>query len=242
MYSNDQLIIKILQDGSTSISNLLLGYYKKIGLTDQDMMVIIHLIHFISKGNKFPSVSELEARMSLSTEELMRVLQRLVRQGYIYIEEHKDQETGVLFEAYNLNPLYYRIFKEIEREIEVSTIEAEKKEEEMKAQNIFKVFEQEFGRPLSPMELEMISTWIDKDKYSEEIIVYALKEAVFSNKLNFRYIDKILFEWQRKNIKTIQQIKEHVKNFRLNKNASKDSKPNVENYTFEFYNWLEENE
>lgn len=201
------------------------------------MMLVIHLLHFQAQGRFFPSINELEQRMTLTSEEIMGVLQRLVRHGYLYIEEI-DDESGKLSEKYNLAPTFLKLKKELERSFEVTEIKKDDKEKEDKVINIFKIFEQEFGRPLSPMEIELINTWIDKDKYADEIILYALKEAVYASKLNFRYIDKILFEWQKKNIKTVEQIKEHIKQFRSNQDLAKEVK-GERDHSFEFYNWLE---
>ncbi|GBF12169.1 DnaD domain protein [Tepidibacillus sp. HK-1] len=240
MILKHELFLSILQEGTTPIFNQLLSNYKKIGLSDQEMMLIIHILYFQSKGKLFPSISELEQRMALKTEELVRILQRLVKQGYLQIDEMKDETSGILYETYNLTPFYLKIIDHFEREMQMDRIEKKKSEKELKENNLFKVFEQEFGRPLSPMEVELISAWLDQDHYSNEIILYALKEAVFSNKLNFRYIDKILFEWQKKNLKTVEQIKEHTKQFRVNQDQStiRHTKKNG-NEKFEFYNWLE---
>ncbi|KXG43602.1 DnaD domain protein [Tepidibacillus infernus] len=240
MILKHELFLSILQEGTTPILNHLLSNYKKIGLSDQEMMLIIHILYFQSKGKLFPSISELEQRMALKTEELVRILQRLVKQGYLQIDEMKDETSGILYETYNLTPFYLKIIDHFEREMQMDRIEKKKSEKELKENNLFKVFEQEFGRPLSPMEVELISAWLDQDHYSNEIILYALKEAVFSNKLNFRYIDKILFEWQKKNLKTVEQIKEHTKQFRVNQDQSstRHTKKNG-NEKFEFYNWLE---
>ena len=78
---------------------------------------------------------------------------------------------------------------------------------------IFKLFEQEFGRFLSPMECESISMWLDDDGHSVEIIRAALKEAVLAEKMSLRYIDRILFEWKKKNVKTLSMLKDMRKNF-----------------------------
>ena len=56
----------------------------------------------------------------------------------------------------------------------------------------------------------------------EETIKEALKEAVLNNVRNFKYIDKILYDWSKKGIKN--RIKEE------NKQELFD------------YNWLDENE
>ena len=63
---------------------------------------------------------------------------------------------------------------------------------------IFSLFEQEFGRFLSPMECESITMWLDDDGHSVEIIRAALKEAVLAQKISLRYIDRILLNGKRK--------------------------------------------
>ena len=79
---------------------------------------------------------------------------------------------------------------------------------------MFRVFEKEFGRPLSPMEYETISGWIDQDRYPEELILLALKEAVFAGKVHFRYIDRILLEWSRNRVRTPEDVKAYAARFR----------------------------
>ena len=61
------------------------------------------------------------------------------------------------------------------------------------------------------MQYEIIKAWIEEKKYSEEIIIGALKEAVYNGVSNFRYIDKILYEWSKKGIKTMNDVKTHLK-------------------------------
>ena len=64
------------------------------------------------------------------------------------------------------------------------------------------------------MELETISNWLDKDMYKEELIMTALKEAVFAGKVHFRYIDRILLDWSRNRVSTVDQAKEYSQRFR----------------------------
>ena len=49
------------------------------------------------------------------------------------------------------------------------------------------------------MEYEIINAWLLKG-FSEELVLGALKEAVYNGVSSLRYIDKILFEWQKKAI------------------------------------------
>ena len=60
--------------------------------------------------------------------------------------------------------------------------------------NMVDIFEEQFGRPLTPMEFDSIKEWVQSG-YSEEIILKALKEAVKSQVLTLRYIEGILINW-----------------------------------------------
>lgn len=80
---------------------------------------------------------------------------------------------------------------------------------------IFTVFENEFGRPLSPMEIEQIELWYSE--HSAAVILEALKRAVLGGKFSFKYIDTILLEWEKNKIRTIQAILEFDAEFEKRK-------------------------
>ena len=84
------------------------------------------------------------------------------------------------------------------------------KKEEINNKSIFSNFEKEYGRTLSPTEIEIIESWKESN-FSDEMILEALKEAVLSGVYNMRYIDKILFEWSKKGYKTVEDIKHKTK-------------------------------
>ena len=138
-------------------------------------------------------------RMHLSENEVSTILQRLMQYGLLQIDQSED-EKGVLYETFSLYPLWKRLTDEIVLAEKEKVEEMDKNEEG----EIFSLFEQEFGRFLSPMESESIGMWFDDDGHSVEIIRAALKEAVLAEKLSLRYIDRILFEWKKKNVKTIK--------------------------------------
>ena len=71
---------------------------------------------------------------------------------------------------------------------------------------IYSVFEKEFGRVLSPTEVEIVNKWTESN-ISEEIIKEALKEAVLNGVHNMRYIDSILLSWTKKGYKKVEDIK-----------------------------------
>ena len=63
-------------------------------------------------------------------------------------------------------------------------------EKENSKDDIFSVFEKEFGRTLSMMDCEIINAWIDKG-FSEELIIAALKEAVYNGVFTMCYMNGI---------------------------------------------------
>lgn len=98
--------------------------------------------------------------------------------------------------------------------------------------NIYSLFESEFGRTLSPMEYEIISGW-KSSGYTEELIELALKEAVYNGVNSLRYIDKIIYEWNRKGIKTKEDVEKNKRQFKVNNELNNEK-------LFD-YDWLNDN-
>ncbi|HFH9837351.1 TPA: DnaD domain protein [Streptococcus suis] len=67
-------------------------------------------------------------------------------------------------------------------------------------------FERELGRFLSPFEIEDLQKTIEEDRVSLDLVRTALREAVFNNKTNWRYIQAILRNWRREGITTVAQV------------------------------------
>ena len=72
--------------------------------------------------------------------------------------------------------------------------------------NIYSFIEQNFGRTLSPVELEKINLWLSEER--EDIIKYAVTIAVMNRKSTFAYVDGILKNWKAKGFKSLEEIKE----------------------------------
>ena len=235
MQHEDRLRIWIEQ-GNVNISQLFFHNYKSLGINDLDAMLIMHMTSFNSAGNEFPTPSDFSKRMNLSENEVSMILQRLMQHGFLRIGQSEDA-SGVLHESFSLQSLWTRLTDKVALVME----EKEEDIQKMSEGEIFKLFEQEFGRFLSPMESESISMWLDDDGHSVEIIRAALKEAVLAEKLSLRYIDRILFEWKKKNVKTLAQVESHSKKFRsvgVRPAHQQDSAATVKRVPF--YNWLEE--
>lgn len=207
-------------------------FYKELKITDEEAMLLMHIHAFQQQGNQFPTPDEIGARMMTSQLKVTTMLQKLMQQGYLAIEQ--ETENDVLIEQISLQPLWERLLDCVYKE---QRQEKENNQKEMEGE-IFQLFEQEFGRFLSPMEIETISMWMDQDGHTPAIIRMALKEAVISQKISLRYVDRILFEWKKKNIKTKTEVSKHATSFR-EKNIRIQPAGNSAKKV-QFYNWLED--
>ncbi|UKS30552.1 DnaD domain protein [Paenibacillus sp. HWE-109] len=209
-------LIASFQEGSVGVPLLLLKHYKAMEVSEIEVMTLIHLISFLEKEkNDFPTTDEIQARMFASPDQVIASLQKLIHEQFIMIDEDTEEFTGIRSERYNLTPLYRKLAKRVAEEQMARAVSVRPSAlADENARNIFTTFEKEFARPLTPMELETISGWLDKDMYKEELIMTALKEAVFAGKVHFRYIDRILMEWGRNRVATVDQAKEYSQRFR----------------------------
>lgn len=212
------------------IPGLLLTKYQSMGLDEKEVMLVLQLIRFLEEYNDFPTPFDIAAVMTMDEKECANLLRKLVQKNVISIEQ-KENERKQLSEAYSLEPLWEMLFDGAEKE-------KPKQEEEIADGSIFLLFEQEFGRPLSPFEIETISVWLDDDKIAPALIKAGLRESVLMGKLNFKYIDRILLEWKKKGIHSVEQARNASRGFHANKSGNPGEKSQKRDTSF-YYNWLE---
>ncbi|WP_150273617.1 DnaD domain-containing protein [Paenibacillus tepidiphilus] len=228
-----------LENGMAVIPYALLKHYRKLGLTGSEAMLLIHLLAFRQvEAVDFPSLEELQAVTGRSAAAISGELQKLMKDGFLSIDEDIDDLRGIHYERYNFSGLYGKLgayLADLESEASPGGLRdrspagnpaggarsdgyysaaAAAGAEPEESRSLFGIFEKEFGRPLSPMECETISGWVDQDRYPEDLILLALKESVFAGKVHFRYIDRILLEWSRNRVKTAEDAKAYTQRFR----------------------------
>jgi len=211
-------IIKLLQEKPLIVPKILFQNYKRLNITEEELIILIYLINIENKIIYNPDI--LAKELNLDKYKVMQFLNNLCEKNIISIKVEKN-ESGALEDYIYLDLFYQKLFNII-----IDTKE-EKKED---SKDIFTIFESELGRTLSGMECEFIKGWLN-DEFSTEILVEALKEAVYNDAKNLKYIDKILYSWKQKGIKT----KEDVIKDKINYRKSKKSKEPVFDY-----NWLED--
>ncbi|MDY0396586.1 DnaD domain protein [Virgibacillus halophilus] len=84
----------------------------------------------------------------------------------------------------------------------------------------------------------MINTWLDEDQISPALIKAGLRESVLMGKLNFKYIDRILREWKKKGIHSVEDAREASKSFHKSRTQKEETVSDRD--TSFYYNWLNE--
>ncbi|WP_462412005.1 DnaD domain-containing protein [Neobacillus sp. Marseille-QA0830] len=224
-----------LEQGSITVPALLFSEYRKLNLTETELVLLLNILAFIEKGNSFPTPEQLSDRMTVSIAECNDSLRRMIQRGFLEIIDEYSNE-GIRYEKYSIKPLWERLIEQFL----LSNKEGQEAAKKSGETDLYTCFEQEFGRPLSPFECESLAMWLDDDHHDPVIIKAALKEAVMSGKLNFRYIDRILFEWKKNGIKTIEQAKNHGRKFRQYQAQKGKTRDESNQPTVPFYNWLEQ--
>ena len=197
-------IIELLKSINYQVSKELLFNYKDLNITERELIIIIYLINQSSNVYNPKQISN-DLKMDLNT--VFEEINSLCEKGIIKIEMKRINK--VLSETINLDLLYEKIA--------FSLTNIEEKEDN----NLYSVFETEFGRTLSPMEYEIINSWKDNG-YTDELIILALKEATYNGVSNLRYIDKIIYEWGKKGIKTKEDVEKNRKQFKNNNTTKKE--------------------
>lgn len=221
-----------LAEGQTVYPNLLLKNYSRLGMSSEEFLLWLQLFRESQSGNLFPDMRLLASILGLKEDVVYKALTGLIEKKFIGIETKEDQ-TGKQMDTYNLMPTFekFNLLKEQDEK------KQERTERELAIQRLFLTFQQEFGRDLTMFEHEILEKWLEEDQYEPALIELALKEAVLNQVYNLNYIDKILLEWERKNIQTKQQVLSEQKRRRnalLDKETSGKDLPKVT-----LHNWLE---
>ncbi len=208
-------IIELLKGKPYQIPQVLFLHYRKLNITDQELIMLIYLLN--SPDNNY-NPKQISADLSLKLNQVLEIINTLSEKGFLVLDIVK--KNNVRSEVIRLDYLYEKM----------AYLLLQKDVDKVASTTIFDTFEKELGRQLSPSEIETIHVWLDGG-ISEEILELALKEATYNGIKHLRYIDRIIDEWMKKGIKTKEDVEKNRKNF----GRKKESKASRELLD---YDWL----
>lgn len=195
-------IVDLIKAKPLFISRLLLNNYKALGITEEELIIIIIIMNY---GNKVVYDPELFAKeINGNKGNIMMLIDSLCDKNVLSLVIEKNNRKT--YEYITLDLLYEKLGNIVIGQEETVEID----------NSIFSVFENELGRTLSPMEYEKIKEWITSGN-SKEMISLALKEAVLNGVSNLNYIDSILNNWRKKGYKNKNDIAKEKENYRTKK-------------------------
>ena len=188
----------------------------KLNVSLQEFLL---LLYFVNADDLTFDLERITNKLKIKNEAVLEAFNNLLNKKLITLISDKN-ELGKRTDKISLDGFY--------KGIEEEKIKERKKKNK---EDIFTIFQNKFQRPLRSNEIEHIKVW-SESMYNEEIVLAALDEAVYNGATNTKYIDTILYEWNKKGLKT----KEDVENYF--KSKSENNKVTEETSIWE-YDWLD---
>jgi len=161
---------------------LLLEYYKSLYLNEEDVMVLYMLDLCINQGTSFVTPDILSLKMNYSMQIIEKSFVNLMSRGYI--SNSQDENNKFITSLNGIKTvLIHQFFLDNQKE--------KNKVSNEEQSSIYLLFENEFARPLTSFEIDIIRDWVDQG-FTIDKIKYALAEAIRAKVKSIRYVDKVL--------------------------------------------------
>lgn len=209
-------VINLLRQNQIQVPRILFTKYRELKISDEEFIILMYLLN----SDKILDPKKVSKDLKIELPKVFETITSLEEKDILSIQTYQNQ--SIREEALNFDGLYDKLAFFIIND----------KDKQEDTNNLFDLFEKEFARPLSPMEFEIINGWKEQ-KYNDELIEIALKEAIYNGVSNLRYIDKILYEWKKKGITNKEDVEKNKKEFHKNKETKQELYD---------YDWLNEHE
>ncbi len=218
---NKGKLIKILGEGNLVIPLYILKNFRKL---DLEMDEFVFLMYLYNKENKLEfNPDKIGKELNMDIMEVMGYISLLGDKGYLTLDVLKSGD-GVIEEVINLNPFYEKLNTIL---INMVALDEPKKEED-----IFPFIEKQIGRPLNSLEISAVNGWLD-NKVTIELIKKAFSIASDFGVSSIKYIDKLIFDWTKNGIKTVDDLEKQEK-------SKQESEP--VDLDIGDWNWLDDEE
>ena len=209
-------VIDILKKKNLAIPGVLFFNTDKLGINYDELYFLTYIINL--ENLEFDMV-KIGKTLNMKPKDVLKIVNDLSEKNLLKLDVVKNDMD--VKEVINLDPLYHKM----------AFISMDKKEEKQVENVLFDKFESEFKRPLTSREYQIINAWKEVG-YLDETIILALKEASYNGVFSIAYIDKILNNWEKKGIRTKEDVE---------KNREEHAKKKEEIISMDdTYDWLDE--
>ena len=173
-----------------NFARLLTLNYKKIGLTDDEYLLLSITYELVQTGTKFVNPSDLALLCNFSTTKIDVVYSGLIAKKFV---SNEFSPSGSIYTSFD--GIVKKLLECLDDEVDEQ--EAKDKKAKIVEEDVFKYMQSFFNRPLSPLEYDVIQGWKTK-KYDFALIKAACEIAAQTGNKSIRYIDTIIFEENKK--------------------------------------------
>lgn len=194
-------VMNLVKTKNLYINGNVFFHIGELNITYEELYV---LIYFMNLDNLVFDMVKMSQNLNMKPKELLKIINSLTEKNYVKLEVVKSE--SIVSEFINLDGLYQKLVFDV----------IGKEEEKEISNTLFDEFEKEFKRPLTPKEFQIINAWREVG-YMDETISLALKEASYNGAYSVAYIDKVLSNWDKKNIKTALDVERNRQEFQKKK-------------------------
>ncbi|MDD5835911.1 MAG: DnaD domain protein [bacterium] len=216
-------VVKVLKAKNFLINELLIKNIDK-SISLNDFLVFLAILN---SSKEVFDCEEIAGILGLSSGEVMTSFNNLIIKeliDYKTVNENNKIREVISFE---------RFYNKIAENLQTTS-------KKVVSSNIYETFQKELVRSLSPVEYEYINAWLDKGM-SEDLIIGALKEAVLSGAKNFRYIDRILYDWRKQGFNSMNDVMAKRKSV-SNVYQEEDNSNSDNDIEYFDYDWLNDDD
>lgn len=206
--------LDLLNGSFVSIPYVWFTQFSTLELSHEEFVVLVQILGAIQvSGNEIISPSALGQLCRIPEKDVVQILDKLIEKSFLAIVRATDIDGNQSLQ-FSLTPLW--------KKLQTPSATNEGKKAQSEERDLVTLFEQEFGRPLSGLECEQIRQWLG-DGAPDWMLIEALREAVLANKCSFRYMDRIVYDWQRNRIRTRQELDAYRQSYRERTQAREEA-------------------
>ncbi|MCR4562351.1 MAG: DnaD domain protein [Bacilli bacterium] len=175
----------LFQGTGLSFRYAILDCYKKLNISEDELVVILMIDHLLEQGNRFLAADALSLKMNFDPSKIDKIMSLLLKKGFI---SYEPSANGL---AISLAGVEKKVLDEYSQALKNEQLYLVSEDKAKLLSGIRGFYEKNLGRTLTEIEKQTINEWLSSG-YSEEEIKDALTTALGQNKKTIKQIDKII--------------------------------------------------
>jgi len=219
---------QLWKQGVLNFGEILAITYKRLGLDESSYAFLVLFARLVKEKPSGWSLADITELMTIDAHVCSQIFMGLINDGLLFVES-KEDEQGRRSEQYSLAPLFLKIEAMLANDANVRRV--------ADLEVLYTKIEQLFG-VLSPLDVELVQMWMSDDGFDASLIELALAEMQMHDIRSLKYVDKILLDWKRKNIYTVDEAKRSLIDFRSLRVGSGGANSESTGNPDDYYDWI----